>query len=274
MGEVAGQRASRQRTRSRQSPVLAQPAGHPAGAARRWDELLATQGRIVALSPGNLTEAYQLAYYHFLATGSTREAEQFFAGLGPEVRDSALVLTLRKNWAGIVGDYAEAVRLDRLQPYYDEDGTPHWEQAYFAALNYYYLGDHAGVKARLGDIPAELRGLVTREPKNVRFLEFLGGVELLLGHKEEALRRVENAVELLPESRDALDGGTAAAIRAIAYDLVGEKEKALAEFARLLRTPLTQVVSVHEFKRQFSTLNGDPRYEALLNDPANNAALF
>jgi tetratricopeptide (TPR) repeat protein len=241
---------------------------------RRWDELLATQGRIVALTPGNIDEAYLLAYYHFVATGSTREVEQFFAGLSPQVRDSALSLALQKGWAGAVGDYAEAVRIDRLQPYYDEDGTPRWEQAFFAATNYYFLGDQAGAKARLGDFPAELRGLVAREPKNVRLFEFLAGMEVILGHKEEALRCAESAVEFLPETRDALDGSAAATARALTYELTGEKEKALAEYTRLYRIPSFRLVSVHEFKRQFSPLKGDPRFEALLNDPANNAPLF
>ncbi|MEJ1970979.1 MAG: TIR domain-containing protein [Lacunisphaera sp.] len=243
-------------------------------AGRRWDELLATQGRIVALSPGDLDEAYQLVYFQFLATGSTRAAEQFFAGLSPSVRDSVLGVNLRKQWASTVGDYAEVVRLDRLQPYYDGDGTPHREQAYFTAFNYYAMGDQAGAKARLGDFPGEMRAISERMPRNVRVLEFLGGMEALLGHKEEALHYVEKAVELRPVTSDALDGGTAEAVRAIVYDLMGEKEKALAEYTRLFRTPLIQLVSVQEFKRQYSTLKGDPRFEALLNDPANNAPLF
>ena len=88
------------------------------------------------------------------------------------------------------------------------------------------------------------------------------------------MRCVNRAVELLPESRDALDGVMMAAVRAFVYDMVGEKEQALAESARLLRTPATFFVNVHEWKHGFSTLKGDPRWEALLADPKNNAPLF
>jgi len=42
----------------------------------------------------------------------------------------------------------------------------------------------------------------------------------------------------------------------------------------LFHNPATNFVNVHEIKHGYSTLNGDPRYEALLNDPANNAPLF
>jgi hypothetical protein len=38
--------------------------------------------------------------------------------------------------------------------------------------------------------------------------------------------------------------------------------------------PQPYLINVHEMKRQYSTLHGDPRFEALLNDPANNAPLF
>ncbi len=33
-------------------------------------------------------------------------------------------------------------------------------------------------------------------------------------------------------------------------------------------------MNVHSFKRGYSTLNDDPRYRALLDDPENNAPLF
>lgn len=243
-------------------------------AGRRWDEVLATCRRIAALQPGDLQEAYVLAYVHFLATGSTREGEAFFKSLTPEESNSPRGIDLRKQWAAAIGDFAEAVRLDKLQPYYDEDGTPHYEQAFGAAFNLYALGDKAAAQARLGDIPAELRALLVREPKSVRLWSFLAGVEAILGHKAEALRCAERSVELLPESKDALDGVSYAAYRALMYDFVGEKDKALAEYARLFRTPSTVLMNVHEFKRGYSTLHGDPRFEALLNDPANNQPLF
>ncbi len=243
-------------------------------AGRRWDETLTTMRRMVALLPDDLEVTYQLAYCYFQANGSTREGDVFFARLSQEQLNSPLGISLRQNWAVTLGDYAEAVRLDRLQPYYDEDGIPHYEQAYAAAFNYYALGDLENARKRLGDFPAELRAKLEREPNSGRLWSFLSGMEVILGHKEEALRCVERSVALLPESRDALDGVTYAAFRAFTYDWVGEKEKALAEYARLLKAPSTVLLNVHEMKRSYSTLHGDPRFQALLDDPQNNAPLF
>lgn len=243
-------------------------------AGRRWPEAIAAQRRITTLMPGNLREAYILAELHFYATGSTKEAEAFFAGLTSKQFESPLGITLRKSWARDLGDFAEAIRLDRLLPYYDDDGNPHWRQAFAAAFDLYALGDRAAVAARLGAFPAELRQRLEREPRNVSYWSFLSGMEAILGHKAEALRCSDRCLELMPESIDALDGVTYASVRATIYDLTGEKEKALSAYSRLLRIPAIRFMNVHELKRTYSTLHGDPRFEALLNDPQNNAPLF
>ncbi len=243
-------------------------------AGRRWDEAVATQQRIVALLPDKIAERYVLAALAFQATGSTRAGRDFFAGLSPEQRESPRGISLRESWAAETGDFAEAVRLDRRQPYFDEDGTPHWQQALGAAICYLALGDRAGATGRLGDFPAELHTRLQREPKNALYWGILGGMEAVLGHRDEARRCADRCVELLPVSRDALDGVTLAFLRAYVYDLTGDRDTALAEYARLLREPCTAFGNVHDLQAGYSTLHGDPRFQALLRDPTNNAALF
>ena len=136
------------------------------------------------------------------------------------------------------------------------------------------MGETEAARKRLGNHPAELRAQLLREPTNARIWSILGAMEVILGHKEEALRCDARALELIPESRDALDGVTNAAFRAADLDWLGEKDQALAEYTRLLRLPCLYLTNVHVMKRRHSTLRGDPRFEALLNDPKNNAPLF
>ncbi|MNC95558.1 hypothetical protein D3C83_127100 [compost metagenome] len=56
--------------------------------------------------------------------------------------------------------------------------------------------------------------------------------------------------------------------------VVGEKAEALAELKRTLRQPFGP--NVHELRNEWEgqPLRGDPEFEALLNDPANNAPLL
>ena len=99
-------------------------------------------------------------------------------------------------------------------------------------------------------------------------------MEVMLGRPEEAKRLIDRLVELMPLSRDALDGAVYAHYRVVTYDFAGDKEYALAEYQRLFRIPSTVMNNVHEMKAGYSTLHGDPRFEAMLADPKNNAPLF
>jgi len=110
-------------------------------AGRRWDEAITIQRRVAALLPDLLEASFQLGVLAFQAKGSTREGEAFLAGLKPEQFNSPRGLYLRFSWAMEIGNFTEAVRLDRLQPYFDEDGTPRWRQAASAAGAYLAAGD-------------------------------------------------------------------------------------------------------------------------------------
>ena len=66
------------------------------------------------------------------------------------------------------GDFAESIRLDQLQPYYEVDGRQRYVQALEAAIVYAATGDLAKARWRLGDFPAELRARILSEPTNAR----------------------------------------------------------------------------------------------------------
>jgi TolB-like protein/cytochrome c-type biogenesis protein CcmH/NrfG len=243
-------------------------------AGRRWDEAILAERRIVALVPDNINEAFQLGILAFQATGSTREGDAFIAGLSPERKNSPRGISLRQGWAAETGNFAEFARLDKLQPFFDEDGTPHSQQALGAAAVYMAMGEVAAARARLGDEPAQLRARIKSEPGNLNNLFVLAGMEAILGHADEARRLADQGVGLMPLSRDALDGALFAQFRAVTYDWSGDKDYALAEYQRLFRVPTSVGGNVHEMKISYSTLHGDARYEAMLADPKNNEPLF
>jgi TolB-like protein/Tfp pilus assembly protein PilF len=243
--------------------------------ARRYDEYLVAQRRVTELQPEKIQEAYALAEASFLARGSTAEADKFFAGLPELVANSPRGIAIRMQWARDKGDLAEAIRLDKLQPYFDEDGDDHYQQAHFAAETLAAAGDLAGARARAGNFPAEVRARLQQEPENQWLLTHLAGYEAILGHPEEAQRLAEKAIALLPESRDAVDAMIARYVLALTYARTGAKEKALVELARMARTP-NQIFNVHVLGSDhlFDPIKDDPRFKALLADPASNAPLF
>jgi TolB-like protein/cytochrome c-type biogenesis protein CcmH/NrfG len=243
---------------------------------RRWDEAIAEQRRLIALLPDDLAEQAYLPRLTFAATGSSQAFDEWLARLSPAQRESPRVIELRKFIAAFVkSDPAEFKRLDTLQPYFDGDGGEHYLQAGNAAIVYSAAGDSAAMRARIADFPAELRTRLEREPSNIKVMDVLASFEAMLGHTDEALRLTSRKLELLPETRDAVDGPTALYFAVCVHAMVGDKDRALAELARVLRMPgswsAPHLIRGDPF---LVALRGDPRFEALLNDPKNNAPLF
>jgi len=243
--------------------------------ARRWDEAIALQSRLVAMLPDqHVREEISLSWLFAYSTGSTKEADELVARLTPEQLNAHRVINWRRNLAAWKDDYAEFKRLDALQPFFDEDGGEHSVQALNAAKVYAAHGDMAAARDRLADFPAELRARIEREPANARLHSYLAEMEALLGHNEEAVRLARQAVGFLPETRDTIDAPTLSFILAQVYAWTGDKERALAELARLLAIPSPADVHSLRHDPMLTALRGEPRFEALLKDPRNTAQMF
>ena len=244
---------------------------------RRYDEAITEQRRIVALLPPDFGETIRLYTLAFQKDGSTKEWRARVATMSAEKLETRAILEVRKLLAEITGDLAEYRRLDRLVPYAKDYslGAEYVEQAVDAATVFAAGGDWTAARNRLENYPKEYRSRLEREPVNAYLWSQLGMMEAMLGHKEDALRFARKAVELLPESRDAFRGPELGEHLAFVYAWTGDKDRAIAELARLLRVPGFGL-NVHYLRRgaRYAPLRGDPRFEALLNDPNNNAPLF
>jgi TolB-like protein len=241
---------------------------------RRWDEAIAVQRRLVDLLPDELADLFVLYRLCFEATGSWKESEDWFAQLSPEQRNTPRVIAWRKYRAYRMDDRAEYKRLDQLQPYFDGDGRPRAEQAALVALTYFGDGEVAAAQARLGDFPAEVQAKLQLQPANGLLWVTLSAMETVFGHKDAALAHARKCTELMPESLDAFDGVRFSEFLADVYLRTGDKERALAEYTRLLHRP--SLVNVHYLRtdRFYAPLRDDPRFQALINDPQNNARLY
>ena len=249
---------------------------------RRWEEAMAAERREITLVPDSIDLQRNLAVLYYLATGSRKEEEELFARKAAADPNAPYNIAWRITLAATM-DYPEFKRLDALQPFFDGDGVEHPTQALNAAVVYAAHGDLTAAHSRLADFPTELRARLEREPANARAHIYLAQTEALLGHRDEALRLAQQATELLPESLDAVDGPVFTGRAAEIYAWTGEKDRALAALAHLLREPCgaisffsTGANSVHRIRDDpwFTPLRGDPRFEALLNDPKNSEPLF
>ena len=257
------------------SPELARNLMISLRAMRRFDEAKVEQAKRVAILPESLRESFELARLDFMARGSTREVEELLAGPVAARAGAEVVAGYRKLWAATNGDLATAARLEREVPekWGETLGNFRYTPAWSAAV-LLLSGDVAAGRSLAASAVAERRMRLATEPENPAVWGNLGFAEAVLGHKAEALTAARRAIELLPESRDSLQGAVIRWMLVSTLAWTGEKDAACTELARLLTEP--SHANVHELRAAawLAPLKGDPRFEALMSDPKNNAPLF
>jgi tetratricopeptide (TPR) repeat protein len=85
-----------------------------------------------------------------------------------------------------------------------------------------------------------------------------------LGEKEAAIAEGRRAVELLPESQDALDGPQMTVALAQIYAWTGENDQALQLLDRSLNTPNGVTVPFLRLDPIWDPLRGDPRFDKIV----------
>jgi len=242
---------------------------------RRWDEVRSLHQRLNSLmtGEGQLREQLDTADGEFIATGSLAAADAFLARLTPEQRESPIALFFRKTWAIDRGDYAEFRRLDQLLPSLETELTVEYTDM-IAAQTYLAAGDVTAARSRAAAAYAKLKAQVAKEPNNAIMTSGLSVAEAVMGRTDEALRLGRRAMELVPDSHDAVDGPNYRYFYASVCAMTGDKDQAMAELSRLILVPQLNSVALIRTDPALVNLHGDPRFEALLKDPRNNTPLF
>jgi TolB-like protein len=235
---------------------------------RRWDEAIAEQRRIVALQPQNLTEGFRLAYLFFESRGSKREVEAFWETVPVGQENSN-----RRLWATQSGDFNTAIDFARRKP--ENPAAPGPFTNISLAMTLFASGDMSGARGLIASRPAILRGRLQAEPDNADLWWGLGLVEAILGKRAEALQAAEKVSDLITKSRDAVAGAQLKNKLVLIHAWAGEKDRAMELTKQMLAEPFG-VTTVHLMRHDpwWFPLRGDSRFEALLNDPKNNAPLF
>jgi hypothetical protein len=158
---------------------------------------------------------------------------------------------------------------DRMLTNYPRDGVVNtyninYPHAYWEGVVNRWQGDPAKAKAAFSTARTEVANTVENQPNLAAALTFLGIIDAGLGRKEEALREGRRACELLPVSKDAVDGIRFAINLAQIYAWIGEKDLAIEQVAAVERVPNDLSYGPLKLSPIWDPLRGDPRFERIV----------
>jgi TolB-like protein/class 3 adenylate cyclase/Flp pilus assembly protein TadD len=126
------------------------------------------------------------------------------------------------------------------------------------------LGDNARGNAAFLAARERAATAAQQSPDDARALIVLGQIDAALGRTADAIREGEHAVELLPTSRDALNGGLIMQKLARIYAQAGDVNRAVNFLEKIIPSPNGLSYGVLKLEQDWDALRGDPRFEKIV----------
>ncbi|PYK24200.1 MAG: hypothetical protein DME59_14445 [Verrucomicrobia bacterium] len=126
-------------------------------------------------------------------------------------------------------------------------------------------GDEPAARAAFASARRELAQVVRDQPDYAAALCALGVVDAALGNKEDSVRESQRAIELIPVSKNAIDGARLVQYLAVVYALTGQTDAAIQRLTEAVKLPGSHIsygdLRLNPF---WDPLRGDPRFEAII----------
>ena len=246
-------------------------------AMRRWPEAARWVEQLRAMAPASIIAKIQRGYVEFWGKGDTGLLKSLLNQVSPGVDPDGSVTSVRWDVAMLDRDYAAARRaIDASSAkelsYTGESSTP---RTFFEGCIALAQGDVPAARKYFEDAQSVFEDAVKEAPSSAIRHANLGWFYAFMGRKDDAIREGRRAVELKPESKDAVDGVIVNCYLALIYARVGEKDLAFPLLARLLKTPgavdsVDYSITINDLKHrwEWDPIRSDPRFQKLLEQPA------
>ena len=240
---------------------------------RRWPEAAEWGERMRAMAPASLVAKMQSGYVDFWWKGDTHLlksiVEQVPAGIDPD----GTVTSCRWDVAMLRRDYSAAKTVLQTSSvnelsYTNAGTTP---KIFFEGCIYLAEGDAVNAQKAFELARPKLEAAVKEAPASAERHAVLGWLYAFMGRKDNAMREGQRAVELKPESKDAVDGTLMNGYLALIYARVGENDLAIPLIERLLKIPgpvdsANYSITINDLKYrwEWDPIRSDPRFQRLI----------
>ncbi|MFN2542383.1 MAG: tetratricopeptide repeat protein [Chthoniobacterales bacterium] len=233
---------------------------------RRSRDVIAVLDRALAIAPTDANTRIVRALVDFEARADTKPLHTTIESLLAEnpagakhFADQWLNLALCERDPAMATRALAAIPSDGITV-----GSTWFPRAWCEALVARARGDADAARSALHEARAELEQTLRGQPDYAQGLSVLAMIDAALGRKEDALKEGRRAVELLPVSKDVLDGTDMLTNLAMVYSWTGEKDLAFQQLDVLARLPGRLNYGQLRLHPEWDPLHGDPRLEKIL----------
>jgi tetratricopeptide (TPR) repeat protein len=131
-----------------------------------------------------------------------------------------------------------------------------WARDWFVGLAARTFGDHDAARTAFSSAREVEAKIVAEQPDYAPAWSRLGLIDAALGRKAEAIAEGLRACELLPVSKDTLDGPSYVTNLAMIYAWVGEKDLACEQLAASAKMPVGVTYGELKLSPQWDALRG------------------
>jgi serine/threonine-protein kinase len=236
-------------------------------ALRNFETAKKILDRVMAIAPRSLEACGLKGFMAVLWKGDLSAAEKAFSSVPPENDVSGImtwgrawILTLERKFPDAL-ELLEGFRGDTMFT----TTTAPYPTAFAKGLIHLLQGDKTKARAEFEKAREISEKLLREAPGDAARHAQHGRILAALGQKQEAIAEGKRAVELLPESQDALDGPQCTSALAEIYACTGEFDEAFRLLDHLFAIPCNLTVPMFKLDPAWDPLRKDPRYQALID---------
>jgi TolB-like protein/Flp pilus assembly protein TadD len=237
-------------------------------ALRNFETAKKILDRVMAIAPRSLEACGLKGFMAVLWKGDLSAAEKAFSSVPPENDVSGLmtwgrawILTLERKFPDAL-ELLEGFRGDTMFT----TTTAPYPTAFAKGLIHLLQGDKTKARAEFEKAREISEKLLREAPGDAARHAQHGRILAALGQKQEAIAEGKRAVELLPESQDALDGPQCTSALAEIYACTGEFDEAFRLLDHLFAIPCNLTVPMFKLDPAWDPLRKDPRYQKLCEE--------
>jgi TolB-like protein/Tfp pilus assembly protein PilF len=256
-----------------QNPSTARELMYTNSSMRRWPAAAHWAEQMRGLAPTSLVAKIQSGYVDFNWKGDTRLLKSMLDEIPAGVDPDGSVTAARWDLAMLQRDFPAARKLleesSANEISYSMAGlTP---KIFLEGCTSLAEGDNASAQEAFEQARPTFEAAVEEAPESAERHASLGWLYALMGRKRDAIAEGRRAVELKPESKDAVDGALMNGYLALIYARVGENDLAIPLIERLLTTPgavdsTNYSITVNDLKYRWDwdLIRDDPRFKQMI----------